>query len=63
MLTLLTFLLVLISFVLVIAVPIAFAMPGVWELKTIRKSFTQAFQFWVCLVFFIAGLDGIESFL
>ena len=61
MITALTLLLVLISLFLVITVPVALAIPGEWEKS--KDDFKQVFQFWICLVFSIAAIDGIFSFL
>ena len=59
MITALTTLLVLISFGLVITVPVALATPGEWESS--KANFTKGFQAWVVLVLIIATADGIAS--
>ena len=59
MITALTTLLVLISFALVITVPVALATPGEWESS--KANFTKGFQAWVALILIIATADGIAS--
>ena len=59
MITLLTVLFVLISFALVITVPVALATPGEWESS--KNNFIKGFQAWVGLIFLIAAADGIAS--
>jgi len=59
MITALVILLVLISLGLVVAVPVALATPGEWELS--KSTFNRAFQAWVSLVIAIAAADGISS--
>ena len=59
MITALTALLVLISFALVITVPVALATPGEWEAS--KSNFNRGFQVWVSLVLVIAAADGISS--
>jgi len=59
LLTLLTFLFVLVSLGLVVTVPVALATPGEWESS--KDNFTNIFKFWVGLVFVIAIADGVTS--
>ena len=59
MITALTALLVLISFGLVITVPVALATPGEWENS--KDDFNRGFQAWVGLIILIATLDGITQ--
>ena len=59
LLTLLTFLFVLVSLGLVVTVPVALATPGEWESS--KDNFTNIFKFWVSLLFVIAVADGITS--
>ena len=59
MTTALVMLLVLISFGLIVTVPVALATPGEWE--TSKSKFSRAFQAWICLVIVIAAADGIGS--
>jgi len=59
LLTLLTFLFVLVSLGLVVTVPVALATPGEWESS--KDNFTNVFKFWVSLLFVIAVADGITS--
>ena len=59
MITALTALLVLLSFGLVITVPVALATPGEWESS--KDTFTKGFQAWLVLVITIAAFDGIAS--
>lgn len=59
LLTLLTFLFVLVSLGLVVTVPVALATPGEWESS--KDNFTSIFKIWIGLVFIIAVADGITS--
>jgi len=59
MLTALTALFVLISFALVITVPVALATPGEWEVS--KDNFTKVIGAWVALVLVIATVDGISA--
>ena len=59
MLTALTALFVLISFALVITVPVALATPGEWEVS--KDNFTKVIGAWVALVVVIATVDGISA--
>jgi len=59
LLTLLTFLFVLVSLGLVVTVPVALATPGEWESS--KSSFTNIFKIWIGLVVVIAVADGITS--
>ena len=59
MITALTALFVLVSFGLVITVPVALATPGEWENS--KDTFTKGFQAWVILVVIIAAADGVSS--
>jgi photosystem II PsbZ protein len=59
MITALTALLVLLSFGLVVTVPVALATPGEWENS--KSDFTKGIQAWVGLVLLIAAADGIAS--
>jgi photosystem II core protein PsbZ len=59
MLTALTALFVLISFGLVITVPVALATPGEWEVS--KDNFTKVIGAWVALVLVIATIDGISA--
>ena len=59
MITLLTVLFVLISFALVITVPVALATPGEWESS--KENFTTFFKAWIGLIFVIATADGITN--
>jgi len=59
MLTALTALFVLISFALVITVPVALATPGEWEVS--KDNFTKIIGAWVALVLVIATVDGISA--
>ena len=59
MITALTALFVLVSFALVVTVPVALATPGEWESS--KDNFTKGFQAWVALVVIIAAADGISS--
>lgn len=59
LLTLLTFLFVLVSLGLVVTVPVALATPGEWESS--KDNFTNVFKFWVSLLLIIAVADGITS--
>ena len=59
MITALTALLVLISFGLIVTVPVALATPGEWENS--KGNFNKIFQAWVSLVIVIAAADGIAS--
>ena len=59
MITALTALFVLISFALVVTVPVALATPGDWENS--KDQFNKVFQLWVGLVIAIAAADGISS--
>jgi photosystem II core protein PsbZ len=59
MLTALTALFVLISFGLVITVPVALATPGEWEVS--KDNFTKVIGAWVALVLVIATVDGISA--
>ena len=59
MITALTTILVLVSFGLVITVPVALATPGEWENS--KDSITKGFQGWIFLVFAIAAADGIAA--
>ena len=59
MLTALTALFVLISFALVITVPVALATPGEWEVS--KDNFTKIIGAWVALVLVIATIDGISA--
>jgi photosystem II core protein PsbZ len=59
MLTALTALFVLISFGLVITVPVALATPGEWEVS--KENFTKVIGAWVALVLVIATVDGISA--
>ena len=59
LLTLLTFLFVLVSLGLVVTVPVALATPGEWESS--KDNFTNFFKLWVSLLFVIALADGITS--
>ena len=57
--TLLTAVFVLISLLLVVTVPVAFATPGDWEVS--KTNFNRFFQIWVLLVVLIAAADGLSS--
>lgn len=57
--TLLVLLLVVISLGLIVAVPVALATPGEWEVS--KNNFTNAFIAWVGLVVLIAAADGIST--
>ena len=57
--TLLVLLLVVISLGLIVAVPVALATPGEWEVS--KSKFNRGFQIWVFLVIVIAAADGISS--
>jgi len=59
MLTALTALFVLISFALVITVPVALATPGEWEVS--KDNFTKIIGAWIALVLVIATVDGISA--
>ena len=59
MITALTTILVLVSFGLVITVPVALATPGEWENS--KGNIIKSLQAWVVLVFIIATADGIAS--
>ena len=59
LLTLLTFLFVLVSLGLVVTVPVALATPGEWESS--KANFTSFFKIWIGLVVIIAVADGITS--
>jgi photosystem II core protein PsbZ len=59
MLTALTALFVLISFGLVITVPVALATPGEWEVS--KDNFTKVIGAWIALVLVIATIDGISA--
>ena len=59
MLTALTALFVLISFGLIITVPVALATPGEWEVS--KDNFTKIIGAWVALVLVIATVDGISA--
>jgi photosystem II core protein PsbZ len=59
MLTALTALFVLISFGLIITVPVALATPGEWEVS--KDNFTKVIGAWVALVVVIATVDGISA--
>ena len=59
MLTALTALFVLISFALIITVPVALATPGEWEVS--KDNFTKVIGAWVALVLVIATVDGISA--
>ena len=59
MITLLVSLLVLTSLGLVIAVPVALATPGEWEIS--KSKFNKGFQLWIFLIASIATTDGILS--
>lgn len=59
MITALTALFVLVSFALVVTVPVALATPGDWENS--KDQFNKVFQLWVGLVVAIAAADGISS--
>ena len=59
MITALTTILVLVSFGLVITVPVALATPGEWENS--KESIIRGLQGWVLLVFLTAMADGIAS--
>ena len=59
LLTLLTFLFVLVSLGLVVTVPVALATPGEWESS--KENFTNVFKAWIGLVFVIATADGITN--
>ena len=58
MITALVCLFVLLSFVLVVGVPVSLATPGEWENS--KNLVNKAFQAWVGLVFLIAAADGIS---
>ena len=59
MVTALVALLVLLSFGLVVTVPVALATPGEWEDS--KKNFNNLFNAWLGLVIIIAIADGITS--
>jgi len=59
LLTILTFLFVLVSLGLVVAVPVVLATPDEWESS--KDNFNNFFRFWASLVFGIALADGINS--
>ena len=59
MITALTALFVLVSFTLVVTVPVALATPGEWESS--KDQFNKAFQLWGGLGVAIATADGISS--
>ena len=59
MITALVALFVLLSFGLVVTVPVALATPGEWEDS--KGNFNKIFQAWVGLVIIIAAADGITS--
>ena len=57
MVSFLVALLVLLSLGLIIAVPVALAIPGEWE--NYKENFRKTFQGWALLVVIIASIDGI----
>ena len=52
-------LLIVVSFAMVVGVPVILATPGEWEDS--RSNFNRIFQAWVSLVIVIAAADGISS--
>ena len=52
-------LLVVVSFAMIVAVPVILATPGEWESS--KTTFNRAFQAWVLLIIAIAAADGISS--
>ena len=59
MITALTTILILVSFGLIVTVPVTLATPGEWENS--KDNFNKGFQGWIFLVFAIAAADGIAS--
>ena len=52
-------LLIVVSFAMVVGVPVILATPGEWEVS--KSKFNRGFQIWVFLVIVIAAADGISS--
>jgi len=59
MITALTTVLVLVSFGLVVTVPVSLATPGEWENS--KDSIIRGLQGWILLVVLIAVADGLAS--
>jgi len=59
MITGLVALLVLLSFGMIVTVPVALATPGVWEQS--QTKFYQALEAWISLVIIIAVADGVAT--
>ena len=52
-------LLIVVSFAMVVGVPVILATPGEWEAS--KGKYNRFFQIWVFLVIVIAAADGISS--